>query len=211
MDLFSLETLLGWLHHYGYGVVFGGILLENAGLPIPGETLTLIGGFLAGTGELELPWVFLMAIAGAIVGDTCGYWLGRWGGIAALESITRFFRIPEAELAAAQERFRSNGGRAVFLGRFITLLRIFAGPLAGMTGMPYGRFLAFNALGAIAWGTLMTSLAYGVGRFAGVYLSLADLISYVLRFGVLALLGVVAWFVLPLLRRSPFQDRDPLP
>ncbi|NJK35552.1 MAG: hypothetical protein HC919_11710, partial [Oscillatoriales cyanobacterium SM2_2_1] len=136
---------------------------------------------------------------------------GAGGEWAALENITHLFRIPPSELLAAQDRFRSNGGRAVFLGRFITLLRIFAGPLAGMTGMPYGQFLIFNALGAITWGTLMTSLAFGVGHFAGMYVSLADLISYVLRFGVLALLVAVIWFVVPFWRRSPGNDTDTLP
>ncbi|NJK36030.1 MAG: DedA family protein, partial [Oscillatoriales cyanobacterium SM2_2_1] len=148
LELFSLETLLNWLHQFGYGVIFGGILLENAGLPVPGETMTLMGGFLAGTGELRFQWVLLVAIAGAIVGDTCGYWLGRWGGMAALENITHLFRIPPSELLAAQDRFRSNGGAGCFFRALHYVATDFCWPLAGMTGMPYGQFLIFNALGA---------------------------------------------------------------
>ncbi|PLS69009.1 MAG: DedA family protein [Cyanobacteria bacterium M5B4] len=189
-EVFDLETLLDLAHRYGYGIIFGGILLENAGIPLPGETLTLIGGFLAGNRELNYWAVLLSAIGGAILGDSCGYWLGRWGGMTLISRIAGVFAISSEQIEQAREKFNANCDRAVFFGRFIALLRIFAGPLAGMAGMSYPRFLVFNSLGAISWGVTMTSLAY----FCGKIIPLADLVSYILRFSVLALIGVIIWF-----------------
>ncbi|MEI6430064.1 MAG: DedA family protein, partial [Pseudanabaena sp. ELA607] len=190
LELFSLETIQEWAHQYGYGLVFFGIMLENAGIPLPGETITLVGGFLAGSGELNYSLVLASAVGGAILGDSMGYWLGRWGGMGALEKIGKLFRLPLAELEEARERFRGNADRAVFFGRFIAVLRIFAGPMAGISGMPYGRFLVFNALGALLWGTIMVTLAYFAGRFV----PLATLVTVVLRFGVIAFGVVALWF-----------------
>ncbi len=186
LELFSLETIQEWAHQYGYGLVFFGIMLENAGIPLPGETITLVGGFLAGSGELNYSLVLTSAVGGAILGDSFGYWLGRWGGMGALEKIGKLFRLPLAELEEARERFRGSADRAVFFGRFIAVLRIFAGP----SGMPYGRFLLFNALGALLWGTIMVTLAYFAGRF----ISLATLVTLVIRVGLIGFGLVVVWF-----------------
>ncbi len=198
LDFFTLEYVQDLAKNYGYVVIFLGIMLENAGIPIPGETVTLVGGFLAGSGELQYVWVLFVAISGAIVGDSIGYWLGRWGGMKALESVTAVFKIPPENLIKAREKFTANADRAVFFGRFVALLRIFAGPLAGMTAMPYARFLFFNVLGAIAWGTIMTSLAY----FAGSFIPLDRLVEWVLRFGIFALIGIVAWFSVTFWRQN---------
>jgi len=189
-EIFDLSTLLALAHRYSYTIIFFGILLENAGIPLPGETLTLIGGFLAGNQELNYWGVLFSAIGGAIIGDSLGYWLGRWGGLLFLQRISSIFAIPPHHIEQAREKFNANSDRAVFLGRFVAILRIFAGPLAGMAGMSYPRFLVFNSLGAITWGLVMTSLAY----FCGEFIPLSDLISYVLRFAVLALLGIIIWF-----------------
>jgi len=148
-EFFSLEIIQEWIQQYGYWIVFLGIMLENAGIPLPGETITLVGGFLAGNGELRYPLVLLCTVAGAILGDSAGYWLGRWGGLPALEKIGKLFRMPSDEIAIAREKFRGSADRAVFFGRFIAILRIFAGPMAGLSGMSYPRFLFFNATGAI--------------------------------------------------------------
>jgi membrane protein DedA with SNARE-associated domain len=198
-DFFTLDRVKDLAHTYGYSVIFLGITIENAGIPIPGETITLVGGFLAGNGELQYPLVLLAAISGAIVGDSAGYWVGRRGGIEVLDSVGRFFKIPPTEIVKAREKFTANADRAVFFGRFVALLRIFAGPMAGLSGMPYGRFLLFNALGAIAWGTIMVTLAY----FAGSFISLDKLIDWVLKFGIFALIAVLSWFSIPYFRKSP--------
>jgi membrane protein DedA with SNARE-associated domain len=196
MELFSLSTLEAWAHQFGYGLIFGGIMLENAGIPLPGETIVLLGGFLAGNGELDIKIVFASATAGAVLGDNCGYWLGRWGGMNLLRRLSHWFHIPETEILRAQDKFRHNADRAVFLGRFITFLRIFAGPLAGMAGMAYPRFLWWNVAGAVTWAVVMLGLSYGTGKF----IPLSQLVHYTLQFGLAALLAVSLWVALPWLK-----------
>ena len=194
LELFSLETIQNLAHHYGYWVVFLGIALENTGVPLPGETITLVGGFLAGSGELDYKWVLASAIGGAILGDNFGYWLGRWGGLSLLERIERFFRVPEQYLAEARDRFSENAAKAVFFGRFIALLRIFAGPLAGITGMPYPQFLLWNCSGAIVWALATVTFADVIGQI----IPLNQLVNWAGQLGLLVLFGLVAWIAIPI-------------
>lgn len=189
LEVISLEFVQRLAEEYGYGAVFTGVLLENTGMPIPGETITLVGGFLAGSDDLKYEWVLLAAIAGAIAGDNFGYWLGRWGGWPLLTRLGSWFKIPEERLRQAREQFSNNAMQAVFLGRFVTLLRIFAGPLAGIAEMPYEKFLLCNAAGAVVWATALVSLAYFVGRLV----SLEQLLLWVSQFGILALVAVGIW------------------
>ncbi len=192
-EWFSLDTLQELARQYGYWTIFIGIALENTGLPLPGETITLVGGFLAGSGELAYPWVLASAIAGAILGDNFGYWLGRLGGWPLLLWAGRLFRIEETQLESLRQEFRDNAAKAVFLGRFVALLRIFAGPMAGIARMPYLQFLACNFGGAAIWGSVMVTLAYLVGQLV----PLSRLVGAVTQFGVLALLGILAWLLVP--------------
>jgi len=194
LEFFSLEMIQNIAQKYGYIAVFIGILLENAGLPIPGETITLAGGFLAGSGELRYGFVLASAAAGAIVGDNLGYLVGRLGGWSLMLRISQFFRIPEARLLLVKDQFSQNAAKAVILGRFVALLRIFAGPLAGLVQMPYPRFLLCNLVGAVAWAGVMVTLAYTVGQFV----SLGQLVAWVGQFALLALGLLVVAIVLPI-------------
>lgn len=189
LEVISLELIQNLAEEYGYGAVFTGVLLENTGMPIPGETITLVGGFLAGSDDLEYKWVLLSVIAGAIAGDNFGYWLGRWGGWPLLTRLGGWFNIPETRLIQAREQFSNNAMQAVFLGRFVTLLRIFSGPLAGIAEMPYEKFLLCNAAGAVVWATSLVSLAYFIGRLV----SLEQLLLWVSQFGILALGAIGVW------------------
>ncbi|MEB3281908.1 MAG: DedA family protein [Lyngbya sp.] len=193
-EIVSLETIQEIAHHYGYWAVFLGIALENAGIPLPGETITLVGGFLAGSGELDYWFVLGCAIAGAILGDNCGYWIGRWGGWPFLVRIGKLFRVSEAKLTEVKSQFSRNAAKAVFLGRFVALLRIFAGPLAGIARMPYWKFLLCNAAGAATWGSVMVSLSYFVGQVV----PLEQLVAWVAQFAIIALILVVGWIVIPI-------------
>lgn len=185
----DLEQWKLLLSQYGYGMIFLGVLLENTGLPLPGETITLTGGFLAGNQELDYWRVLGAAILGAILGDSLGYWVGVWGGWPLLVRAGRIFKIKEEQLQHARDTFRRNAGKAVLLGRFLTLLRILAGPLAGISGMPYARFLVFNILGATAWATTMVTLSF----FLGQAMPLAQLVAHIGQVALIGLLAVVIW------------------
>lgn len=193
LDFISLPAIEALARQYGYWAVFLGILLENIGLPIPGETVTLAGGFLAGSDQLNY-WIVLGdAVLGATIGGNIGYWVGRSGGWSLLVAIGRFFRIQEDQLVKLKQQFSENAAKAVFLGRFVALLRIFASPLAGIAEMPYLKFFLYNTAGAAAWATVMVTLAY----FAGHLVPLEKLVGWASQFAFLTLLVVAAWIGVP--------------
>ena len=193
-ELLSLENIQEIAHNYGYLAIFLGILLENLGIPLPGETVTIVGGFLAGSNELNYWLVLGNAIAGAVIGGNCGYWIGRVGGWPFLLQVGKIFRISEVRLLSIKEQFTENAAKAVFFGRFFALLRIFASPLAGIAEMPFGKFLIYNVAGATVWGSVMVTLAF----FAGRIISLEQLVAWVSKFAILALLILVAVIVVPI-------------
>ncbi|WP_159790504.1 DedA family protein [Sodalinema gerasimenkoae] len=201
-EAISLEAVEEIARQYGYWAVFFGISMENAGVPLPGETLTLVGGFLAGEGELDYWIVLLCATGGAILGDNFGYWIGKWGGFPLMLRVGRLLRIPDEQLYSLRNQFANNAAKAVFLGRFVALLRIFAGPLAGISEMPYGKFFLCNAAGATVWASVMVSLSFFVGRLV----PLEKLVSGVATFSVGALLLLVLAIAVPRL----LELRNPL-
>jgi membrane protein DedA with SNARE-associated domain len=194
LDFISLENIQEIAHQYGYWAIFVGILLENLGIPLPGETVTLVGGFLAGNNELNYWLVLADAFSGAAIGGTCGYWIGRIGGWPLLLRLASLVRISEVKILGIKEKFSENAAKAVFFGRFFALLRIFASPLAGIAEMPFAKFLLYNLLGAGAWAGAMVSLAF----FAGKVVSLEQLVQWVGQFAILALLILVALIAVPL-------------
>lgn len=183
-ELISLESIQEIAQQYGYWAVFLGIAIENTGIPIPGETITIVGGFLAGSGELNYWWVLAVAIAGATLGDNIGYWLGRWGGWGLLLRIGRFFKIPLSRLEEARHQFSLNAPRAVFFGRFVAFLRIFAGPMAGIAQMPYAQFLLCNLGGAAVWASLTITASFFLGRLLPLY----QVVAWIAKAGFLALI-----------------------
>lgn len=193
IELLSLENVQEIARQYGYWAVFAGIALENTGIPLPGETITIVGGFLAGSGELNYWLVLTSAIAGAILGDNFGYWIGKVGGWSFLVRAGRVFRIQEQQIELAREQFSKNAAKAVFLGRFVTLLRIFAGPMAGIAQMPYRQFLLCNFAGATVWAATIVTLSY----FLGNLVSLEQIVSWITRAGIFALILAIAFFLTP--------------
>lgn len=204
-ELLSLENIQELAQQYGYWVIFIGIALENTGVPLPGETITIVGGFLAGSGELAYWWVLASAIGGAVLGDNFGYWIGKWGGWPLLLRLGSFFRIPEKRLNEVKDQFSQNAPRAVFFGRFVALLRIFAGPLAGIAEMPYPQFLLCNFGGAALWASIMVSLSYFLGRF----IPLHTLVAIVANFGIAALVVIVAAIAIPIWLESRKNRLEP--
>lgn len=195
LELLSLENTQEIARQYGYWAVFIGIALENTGIPLPGETITIVGGFLAGNKELSFWGVLLSAIAGAVIGDNFGYWIGKIGGWQFLIQISKLFRIPEEKLELTRDKYSKNAAQAVFWGRFVTLLRIFAGPLAGITNMPYRKFLLYNFGGATVWALTIVSLSY----FLGQILSLEQIISWIAQAGIALFIVVVLVIAIPLI------------
>ena len=157
------QTLTDFFARYGYWVVFFGVMLENGGLPLPGETVLLFAGFLAYQGELRLVWAIGIAIAGATLGDSLGYTLGRLGGTAFFERYVMRFKFLARRFENSRSLFLKHGHWAVFTGRFITGLRVFAGPLAGLFKMPYPRFFFFNFTGAVVWATAIGCVGFLFG------------------------------------------------
>lgn len=145
------------------GLVVG---LESVGIPLPGEIVLMTAALMSSQGHAN-PWlVGVSAITGAVGGDSIGYSIGRKGGKPLLERLGRRFprHFSPGHIATAERSFQRWGVWAVFFGRFVALLRIFAGPLAGVLRMPYGRFLAANALGGIVWAGGITAAIYYAGQ-----------------------------------------------
>ena len=169
-------------------VVFVGVLLENAGLPVPGETTLLAGAALAQFGRLSLAWVILTAIGAAILGDNVGFLIGRRGGRALAERHGRKVGLTTVRLRQFDRFFERYGAQTVFIARFITGLRVFGAVLAGASGLSWRSFLFYNAAGAIVWSSAIALVGYSLAY------SWDTLERWVGRSGVIALaaVGVVA-------------------
>jgi membrane protein DedA with SNARE-associated domain len=158
------QTLSDFFSRYGYWVVFFGVMLENAGIPIPGETVLLFAGFLAYHRKIDLFPSILVAIAGATLGDSMGFLIGRYGGRPFVDRFIRRFPVVRKSFDHSQDLFLKYGQWAVFTGRFITGLRMFAGIIAGLFHMPYRRFLFFNFTGATVWAIAIIYVGFLFGN-----------------------------------------------
>lgn len=151
---------------WGYLIVFVATFLENsvgAGVIVPGETLVIIGGFYARLGELWLPAVSFVAVVGAILGDNLGYWIGRRYGRGFLERHGRKLFVTPERLEATEDYYRRHGGKTVFLGRFIPVVRSVGFIVAGVAHMEWKRFIVYDVAGAIIWGVGHSALGYALG------------------------------------------------
>lgn len=154
------EWLLDLFARYGYAAVFVGVLLENTGVPVPGETILLAGAALAQFGRLSLGGVIATAVAGAILGDNFGFFIGRHGGRTLAERYGPGLGLSNRRLAEFDRFFLRYGARTVFVARFITGLRVVGALLAGASGLPWPTFLLFNAAGAVVWSVAVAAAGY---------------------------------------------------
>src|SRR5882724_4257302 len=165
MPSYLFEMLRNYLTHWGYWAVGAALLLENAGLPVPGETILLLASFLAySEHKLALPWIIVVGVCAATLGDNLGFALGSHGGRPLLERYQRTLRIRPVVIARGEELFARYGAATIFVARFIAGLRIIAGPLAGVLRMPWRKFLVFNFLGAVLWVSAIASVGYVFGK-----------------------------------------------
>ncbi|MGW6198584.1 DedA family protein [Kribbella sp. NPDC055110] len=157
----AIPTGVAILAYLVVGLVIG---VESMGVPLPGETTLIAAALLASQHHLKIEFVILAAALGAIIGDSIGYFVGRKAGRSLFERLgRRFHHFSEERIVRAEKYFHKYGVWTVFFGRFVALLRIFAGPMAGMLRMHYPRFLAANAAGGIAWATTIGVVAYKIG------------------------------------------------
>ena len=163
-------------------LLFGLVALESFGLPVPGETALIACSVIASQGDLSIVAVIVVAAAAAIIGDNLGYLVARKGGRALLNRHRLTRRMAERYLPRGERFFAKHGGKAVFLGRFVAVLRVTAAWCAGLARMHWWSFLCWNAAGGIIWATLVGVLAYFLGE------AVAKLIG---PFGLLAAGGVI--------------------
>ena len=149
---------------YGYLAVFVLVGVESLGIPLPGETALITAAIYAGHTHRLNPWlIFLVAAAAAIIGDNIGYWIGDKGGYRLARRYGSRVRLDERKLKTARYLFDLHGGKVVFFGRFVSVLRTYAAFLAGTSKMRWRRFLVANAAGGIVWAALWTFTAYLAG------------------------------------------------
>jgi membrane protein DedA with SNARE-associated domain len=187
----SLNRLLDLFGDYGYFVIFVPVMLETAGLPLPGETILLLSGVAASTGRID-PWIAIaVGSSAAIIGDNIGYAIGRYGGRRVVMRLAHIGRI-ESSLAWGEKFFARHGGKTVFLARWIFGLRIFGAWIAGMVHMPWRVFFVWNAAGGITWAASVIGLGYFFGHSLHVIekaLGVGGAIAVV----TVAVIGLTAW------------------
>jgi membrane-associated protein len=193
-----LATFLDVAETIGYPVIFALIAIETMGIPVPGETALVTAAVVASRGRLQIEVVIAVAAAAAIIGDNIGFVIGRKLGRRALTAPGPLLRHRRRVIAVGEPFFDRHGPKAVFLGRWVTGLRITAAWMAGVTRMSWPTFLFWNALGGIAWATSLGLLAYFVGHSAEKLIHLAGLGGAV----AVVLGGIALWFVLRMRRRK---------
>ncbi len=193
----SLQLIEQYMLAYGYWAVFFGVMLENAGLPVPGETILLVGGYFAASrpDQFNLVRVMLTAATGAVIGDNIGFAIGHHYGRGFLLRIGRFFFLTPKRFEHMENYFAQHGNKTILVARFITGLRVFAALLAGASRkMPWRVFLMYNLAGAMMWSVVITLLGYLFGQ------SLPLLVKWVGRTGTILLvaaivIGIIVWRV----------------
>src|SRR6266566_1072655 len=153
----SLQLIEQYMLAYGYWAVFFGVMLENAGVPVPGETILLIAGYFAASrsDQFNIIRVMITAATGAVIGDNIGFAIGHHYGRGILLRFGRFLFLTEKRLKHLEGYFDRYGNKTILVARFITGLRVIAGPLAGASKMPWRIFLVYNISGAILWSVVI--------------------------------------------------------
>lgn len=201
-----LGSLAPLLNHYGYLAVGGLVLVEDFGVPAPGETILIAAAVYAGAGQLNVVAVALVAFTAAVMGDNIGFAIGHFGGRPLAERLGRYVFLTPARLDKAESFFTRHGGKVVVIARFVEGLRQANGIIAGIAGMHWAKFLAFNAIGAALWVGLWVTLGDVAGNhITAVYQTFHRYQLYLLIALGLALVALVARHLLR--RRSRREAR----
>jgi membrane protein DedA with SNARE-associated domain len=204
-----LNSLAGPLDHFGYWAVLLFVMIEDFGIPVPGETVLIAASVYAGAGRLNVVAVGVVGFIAAVIGDNIGFAIGHYGGRALVLRWGRYVRLTEQRLDKAEAFFNHHGAWIITVARFIEVLRQANGIIAGITGMRWLRFLVFNALGAALWVGTWVSLGYLAGSHIDtIYHYITQYSTYVLIALAVLLAGYIARRVLRRRRRAT-QARKP--
>jgi membrane-associated protein len=210
------ELFEGYCRSYGYSILFAGVMLENAGIPVPGETAVIVSGFLASAagGRIFDLWAVMgVTIAAAIVGDNIGFWLGRRWARPRLQRGRRFLFLSTKALRMAEWYFHRFGGWTIFFARFITGLRVVGALAAGTADMPWRRFLIANASGAALWAVTFSLLGYYFGENWRLLEKWVGRSGLIILIAVVLVVGPFFWRYVHHLRKPSAEERavDPEP
>jgi membrane-associated protein len=205
-----LDLLREYVAHYGYWAVGITLLLENAGIPLPGETVLLLASFLAySEHQLSLPWVMLVALCAAVTGDNIGFWIGVRGGRPFLDRYRSTFRIAPEIVERGERLFARYGAATIFFARFLFGLRIIAGPLAGVLRMRWNRFVVWNVLGAAFWVSVISTIGYKFGQHWDKVVSLLERLNIVAAAAAVCIVaGVWLWRIRAQTRKKSDSGRS---
>jgi membrane protein DedA with SNARE-associated domain len=204
-----LGALAPVLNQYGYLAVGGFILVEDFGVPAPGETILIAAAVYAGAGKLNIVLVVLVAFVAAVLGDNIGYAIGNFLGRRLVLRWGKYVFITESRLDAAESFFQRHGGKVVVVARFIEGLRQLNGIIAGISDMRWRQFLTFNAIGAAVWVAAWSALGYFAGNHITKAYAEAKQYSLYLLIGVAVLVALlVLRAVVRRRRRAPAEERE---
>ncbi|MGC9220263.1 MAG: DedA family protein [Solirubrobacteraceae bacterium] len=195
-----LHTLAPTLNHYGYIAVVVLLVLEDFGVPAPGESVLILAAIYAGTGRLDIYLVALLGFLAAVIGDNIGFAIGRFGGQALLQRYGRYVLLTPERLNRATAFFEHHGGKVITIARFVEGLRQANGIIAGASGLHWAKFLTFNVIGAALWVGVWTTVGYlSAGSINSIYGAVSSAGTYlavglgVLLLAFIARRAVRAW------------------
>ncbi len=189
-----LDLIRQYLAEYGYWTIAVALLLENAGFPVPGETILLTASFLAfSEHRLNLPYIILVGVSAATIGDNIGYLIGHYGGRPLLTRYGRYLFIRPESIQRGETLFKRYGAAVVFAARFIAGLRVVAGPLAGVLRLNWRKFAIFNFLGAVLWVTVISMAGYLFGRHWERVVNIMGNVNITLLVGVAIVVALFWW------------------
>jgi membrane protein DedA with SNARE-associated domain len=193
------------LEHYGLWAIALFVLIEDFGIPVPGETVLIAGAVFAGSGRLNIVAVGVVGFLAAVTGDNIGYAIGRFGGRALVERWGRYVFLTKERLDTAERFFGRHGGKIIVVARFIEGLRQANGIIAGISGMRWLKFLACNALGAALWVGTWVSVGYFAGQhITAIYNAISN---YSLYAAIAAVVVIAAWLLLRLRKRRRARSK----
>ena len=190
-----IHALEPTINKYGYLAVGGLVMLEDFGVPSPGETVLIASAFFAGLGQLNIFLVVVVGFLGAVLGDNIGFAVGNYGGHPLVERFGKYIFLSPSRIKKAEQFFNKYGGRVVVVARFIEGLRQVNGIIAGLSEMRWLSFLFFNAIGAAAWVSVWTAIGYYGGDHINTFL------KYQIYFSLVVVIFIIGFISYKIIKR----------